>query len=65
MSRCQYSNREIEVRDYENREINTACFDYGMLTHVSEIKISLGIDTCIVPKVSGYNMQKHEDRNQP
>jgi hypothetical protein len=34
------------------------------LTRVSEIKNNLGIDTSIVPKISGYNMQKHEDRHQ-
>ncbi len=35
-----------------------------MLTHVSEIKNNLGIDTGIVPKIYGYNMQKYEDRHQ-
>jgi hypothetical protein len=34
------------------------------LTHISEIKNNLGIDTGIVPKVSGFNTQKHEDRHQ-
>ena len=52
------------VHGYENREPKTACFDYGLLTHVSEIKNNLGIDTCVVPKISGYIMQKHEDRHQ-
>jgi len=57
MVRCQNANREInKVHDYENREPKTACFDYGLLTHVSEI-------TGIVPKFSGYYMQKHEDRH--
>jgi hypothetical protein len=64
MARCKYSNREIKVHDYESREPKTACFDYGLLTPVSEIKNNLGIDTCIVPKISGYNMQKFEDRHQ-
>jgi hypothetical protein len=34
------------------------------LTQISEIKNNLGIDTGIVPKISGYKMQKHEDRHQ-
>jgi hypothetical protein len=34
------------------------------LTHIFEIKNNLGIDIGIVPKISGYNMQKHEDRHQ-
>ncbi len=38
MARCQYSNRQIKVHDYETREPKTACFGYGMLTHISEIK---------------------------
>ncbi len=38
ISRCQYANREIKVRDYKNREPKAACFDYGLLTHISEIK---------------------------
>jgi hypothetical protein len=63
-ARCQYANREIKVHDYENREPKTTCFDYGLLTHVPEIKNNLGIDTCVVPKIFGYNMPKHEDRHQ-
>jgi hypothetical protein len=59
MARCKNSNREIKVHDYENRESKTAFFGYGLLTHDSEIKHNLGIDTCIVPKISGYNMLKH------
>ena len=35
-----------------------------LLTHVFEIKNNLGIDTGVVPKIFGYNMQKHEDRHQ-
>ncbi len=37
MARCQNSNREIKIHDYETREPKTACFDYGVLTHISEI----------------------------
>ena len=59
--RCQYACREIKVHDYETREPKTACFDYGLLTRVSEIKKNFGIDTGIVPKISGFNMQKFED----
>ena len=62
--RCQYFNTEIKIHDYENWEPKTACFDYGLLTRISEIKNNLGIDTDIIPKISGYNMQKHEDRHQ-
>jgi hypothetical protein len=40
---------------------NIACFDYCLLTRVSEIENNLGIDTGVVPNISGYNMQKHED----
>jgi hypothetical protein len=61
---CQYANTEIRIHDYENREPKTACFDYGLLTYISEIKNNLGIDTGIVPKISGYHIQKHEDRHQ-
>ena len=52
------------VHDYKKREAKPACFDYGYLTHISEIKNNLGIDTSIVPNTSGYNMQKYEDRHQ-
>ena len=34
------------------------------MTHIFEIKDNFGIDVSIVPKISGYNMQKHEDRHQ-
>ena len=64
MARCQHSNRELKVHDYENREPKTDCFDNGLLTRVFEIKKISGIDTGIVPKIYGYNMQKHEDRHQ-
>jgi hypothetical protein len=62
--RCQYANREVRVHDYENREPKTSCFDYGLLTHISEIKNNLGIDTGIIPKILGHNMRMHEDRHQ-
>jgi hypothetical protein len=61
LTRCHYANTEIWIHDYENREPKTACFDYGLLTYISEIENNLAIDTGIVPKISGYNMQKHED----
>ena len=63
-ARCQYANREIKVHDYENWEPKTTCFDYGLLTHVFEIKNNVGIDTSVVPKISCHKMQKHEDRHQ-
>jgi hypothetical protein len=62
--RCQYANTEIKIHDYENREPKTSCFDYGLLTHISEIKNNLGIDTGIIPKILGHNMQMYEDRHQ-
>jgi hypothetical protein len=31
-------------------------FYYGLLTRISAIENNLGIDTGIVPKISGYNM---------
>jgi hypothetical protein len=34
------------------------------LTHVSEIKNNVGIDKGVVPKISGYTMQKHEEWHQ-
>ena len=61
---CHYSHREIPVHDYENREPKAACFNYGILTHISEIKNNIDIDTGIVPKISGYHIQKHDDRHQ-
>jgi len=64
IARCHCANREIKVCDYENREPKTVCFGYGLLTHISEIKNNVGIDTGIVPKISDYNMQTHEDRHQ-
>jgi len=62
--RCQYANREILIQEYANMKPKTACFDYDLLTHISEMKNSLGIDTSIVPKIFGYNMDKHEDGHQ-
>ena len=64
LARCQYANTEIRIYDYEDREQKKACFDFGLLTHISEIKNNVGVDTSILPKISGYNMQKHEDRHQ-
>ena len=64
IARGQYSNKEIKVHDYGNQEPKTACIDYDILTHISEIKNNLGIDIGIVPKISSYNMQKHEDRHR-
>ena len=58
MVRCQYACREIKIHDYENWEPKCACVDYIMLTHIYEIiKNNLGIDTGIVPKLDGYQMQ--------
>jgi len=35
---CQYASREISIYDYGNREPKTTCVNYGLLTHMSEIK---------------------------
>jgi len=48
MVSCQYASRENNIYDYANREPKTACVNYGLLTHISEIKNNLGIDTGIV-----------------
>jgi hypothetical protein len=61
---CQYANREILTHDYANREPKTSCFNYGLLTRISEIKNNSGNGTGIVPKMYGYNMQTHKDRYQ-
>ena len=37
--------------------------DYGLLTHVSEIKKNLGIDIGIVPNIVSFSMQKHDDQH--
>ena len=63
-ARCLYANRKIRSHDNANREPKTACFDYGFLNLISEIKNNLGIDNGIVPKIYGYNMQTHVDIQQ-
>jgi len=50
--------------DYANPEPKIVCVNYGLLTHISEIKNNLAIDTGIVPKNSGFNMQKHDDQHK-
>jgi len=35
---CQYASREIKIHDYSSREPKSACFNYGLLTHISEVK---------------------------
>ena len=60
MARCQYSNKEVKIHDYESRDPKTACFYYGLLTNISEIKHNVGIDIGIVPKISGFNKQRHD-----
>ena len=43
----------------------TACVDYyGFLTHNSEIKNNLGIDTGIVPTIARFSLQKHDDHHK-
>jgi len=37
-TRCQYNSKEIKIYDNENREPKSACGDYGLLSHISEIK---------------------------
>jgi hypothetical protein len=61
---CQYAGREIKTHDYANLEPKTACVNYGLLTHIFEIKHNLGIDAGIVPKIAGFNMQKHNDQHK-
>ena len=48
LARCQYANTEIGFTILKTREPKTACFDFGLLTRISEIKNNLGIDTSIV-----------------
>jgi hypothetical protein len=60
-TRCQYISKEIKTYDSENPKTKSDCVDYGLLTHISEIKNILGIDTSIVPKIVGFSMQKHDD----
>ena len=56
---CQYSHKEIRIHDYENRDPKTASVDYGLLTHIYEIKnnLGIGIGIGIVPNIAGYKMQ--------
>jgi hypothetical protein len=46
---CHYCVRHIKVHDYANREPKTTCVDYGLLTHISEIRNNLGIDIGVIP----------------
>ena len=48
---CHYASRETQIYNYANPEPKIVCVDYGLLTHISEIKNNLGIDTGIVPKI--------------
>jgi len=50
MGFCLYASRQIKIYDYKNREPKTTFVYYGLLTHISEIKNNLGIDTSIVQK---------------
>ena len=61
---CEYISKEIKIYDYESREPKTAYVGYGLLTHISEIKNNLGINTGIVPKIASFNMQKHDDKSK-
>jgi hypothetical protein len=63
-TRCHYISKGIIIYDYEDREPKSVCVDYGLLTHVFEIKNNLGIDTIIVPNFFGFDMQKHDDRHK-
>jgi hypothetical protein len=36
---CQHASHDIHIYDYANREPKTACVNYGLLTHISVIKI--------------------------
>ena len=62
--RCLKANIEILIHDYANRDPKSACVGYGLLTHISEIKVNLGIDASIVPKIASFNMQKHNDQHK-
>jgi len=65
MVRCQYSNnREIKINYYAKSEPKIACVDYGLLTHISEIKKEIGIDTRIAPQISCYSIQKHDNQHK-
>jgi len=50
--------------DNENREPKTARVNYGLLTHISEIKNTSNIDTGIVAKNAGFSIQKHDDQHK-
>jgi hypothetical protein len=63
-TRCQYISKEKKVYDYENREPKFACLGSGLLTHIFEIKINLGIDTGIVQTIDRFNMQNNDDRHK-
>ena len=58
---CQHASHEIKIYDYVNHEPKIPCVNYGLLTHITEIKNNLGIDIGIVPKIAGSDMQKHDD----
>ena len=62
--KCQYADCNIQVFDSESRELKIACAYDGLLVHTSEIKNNLGIDTGIVPHISGFPMQKHDDQHK-
>ena len=57
---CQYASREIKIYDYANREPKTTDVNYGLLTHISEIKNNIGIDIGIVPKNVCFIMKNHD-----
>jgi len=61
---CRYTGREISIYDYGNREPKTACVNYGLLTHIFEIKNNVGIDTGIVQKIAGFHKQKYDDQHK-
>ena len=54
MVKCQYADNDIQVYDYESREPNTFCVDYGLVVPTSEIKNNMDIDTGIVSKICGF-----------
>ena len=64
MVKCQYACNTIRVYDFESREAETTCVDYGLLVPTYEIKNKMGIDTSIVPKISGFPIQTHDDQDK-
>jgi len=62
--KCQYADCEIQVFDYESREPNRTCVDYGLSVPTSDTKNNLGIDTGIVLKIFGFPMQKYDDQHK-